>query len=202
MTGHAGGADGGGESETGPQTGPIRGSITVRPFAAIADRPRLKPEIEAIFFAASATRSFAGDAVRTAFRERWLGRFLDHFPDCAFLALDDDGAVAGYIVGALADPAKDPRFSDIGYFRDFGHLTARYPAHLHINLAANARNRGIGGRLIDAFCGHARTQGAPGVHAVTAEQSRNRSFYARNGFALQATVDRSGPAIVFLARAL
>ena len=154
------------------------------------------------FFSASATQSFASPASRAAFRQRWLGRYIEHFPECTFLALDHAGRVAGYIVGALADPALDPLFSDIGYFRTLAPLTARFPAHLHINLAADARNRGIGGRLIEAFCDHARAAGAPGVHVVTAEHSRNRSFYARLGFALEAKTTWNGQPIVFLARRL
>ena len=141
-------------------------------------------EIDAIFFEASATKSFASQASRAVFRERWLGRHLVHFPACTFLARDRAGTILGYVIGALDDPAHDPRFADIPYFRDFAHLTARYPAHLHINLAPAARNRGIGGRLVDAFCAHAAAQGKPGVHVVTSETSRNRSFYARQRFSL------------------
>ena len=142
------------------------------------------------------------DTVRAAFRERWLGRHLEHFPDCTFLAVDTTESVLGYVVGALDDPAKDPRFDDIAYFRDFAHLTNRFPAHLHINLAVGARNRGIGGRLIEAFCANARASGAPGVHVVTGETSRNRPFYARTGFEPQATLGPAGRGAVFLARAL
>lgn len=159
-------------------------------------------DVDAIFFGASATQDFASDTARAAFRERWLGRHLEHYPDCTFLAADADGTVLGYVVGALDDPAKDPRFADIPYFRDLAHLTARFPAHLHINLAPTARNRGIGGRLIAAFCAHARAKGAPGVHVVTSETSRNRSFYARLGFKLAATIGSAGRSAVFLARPL
>ena len=190
------------------------GSVAVEPFLllanrerlaskeGLADRGRLLAGIDAIFFAASATQHFEHETARQAFRERWLGRYIERFPECVFLALDTGGEVAGYIVGALADPAADPAFADISYFRELAALTARFPAHLHINLAAHARNQGLGGRLIEAFCEHARTQGAPGVHAVTAEQSRNRSFYARHGFAPEAATSWNGHAIVFLARRL
>ena len=181
-------------------------------LAAIKGWQRHLPALDAIVFAASATQSFARESDRQAFRQRWLGRYLEHHPECAFLAFDGQdfsglgsdcvGTVAGYIVGALRDPANDPLFADIPYFRELSPLTARVPGHLHINLAADARNRGLGGQLIAAFCAHAQKAGAPGVHAVTAENARNRSFYARNGFALAATTQWNGQAIVFLARAL
>ena len=185
-----------------PERADAPATPVVQPLQTIKDWRRHIPAIDAVFFSASATQSFASVAARSEFRERWLGRYLEHFPDCAFVALDSAGAFAGYIIGALGDPAKDPLFADISYFRELGALTARFPAHLHINLAANARNRGTGAKLIEAFCAHARTHGAPGVHAVTSEQSRYRSFYARNGFAVEATLNRNSPAIVFLARAL
>jgi GNAT superfamily N-acetyltransferase len=158
--------------------------------------------LDAIFFEASATRSFPDEAARAAFRERWLGRYLAAFPQLAFIAVSPSGRCVGYVVGALDDPARDPRFSDIGYFRDLAEWTARYPAHLHINLAPEARGLGVGTRLVAAFAAAARARGAPGLHVVTAEGSRNRSFYARAGFALAATRQWNGHAIVLLAKPL
>ena len=169
-------------------------------FSSIADRATLGPEIDAIFFAASATQSFQSEAARAAFRERWLGRYLAAFPDCVFLARDRSGSIIGYVAGSLGDAAQDSRFADISYFQDVAHLTRTYPAHLHINLAADARNRGIGGRLIEAFCNHAMDQDSTGVHVVTAETSRNRTFYARQGFELRATLGHPGRGIVFLGK--
>jgi GNAT superfamily N-acetyltransferase len=158
--------------------------------------------IDAIFFEASATQSFAGDAERAVFHERWLGRYLADFTDGCFVALGPDGRVLGYVVGATTDPARDPRFADIGYFSVLAAETRRFPAHLHINLAPEARNKGLGGRLIEAFCAHARAKGAHGVHVVTAAASRNRTFYARAGFTHVVEADWNGHAIVFLGRTL
>jgi hypothetical protein len=54
--------------------------------------------------------------------------------------------------------------------------------------------------LIDAFVADARGAGLPGVHLVTGRHSRNRSFYARNGFEEIAGLDWGGTAIVMLGR--
>lgn len=178
------------------------GEVRVVAWSQLADTERLMPGLDAIFFASSATQSFSKVADRLAFRERWLGRFLDGFPEAAFVALDEDAEIVGYVVGALSDPACDPRFADIAYFAKLAHLTPSYPAHLHINLAARARNRGIGGRLVAAFCRHARERGAEGVHVVTAKASRNRTFYARNGFSVLAELGEPGREIVMLGRNL
>jgi GNAT superfamily N-acetyltransferase len=158
-------------------------------------------ELDPIFFESSLTKSFADQAARSAFHERWLGRFLARWPELAHVALSDAGPIVGYIVGAHADPARDPAFADIGVYRELAHLTPQYPAHLHINLAAAARSRGTGSRLVEAFVGDARRAGLPGVHLVTGRDSRNRSFYARNGFLCAAEITWGGTPIVMLARA-
>ncbi len=157
--------------------------------------------MDPIFFEASLTKSFADDAARAAFRERWLGRFLDRWPELAHIAAAKNGAIIGYIVGAHTDPARDPAFSDIGFYRELSHLTPHFPGHLHINLAAEARSLGIGSQLMTAFVNDARGAGLPGVHLVTGRDSRNRSFYARNGFHCAAGLIWGGTPIVMLARA-
>jgi GNAT superfamily N-acetyltransferase len=160
-------------------------------------------QVDAIFFASSGRSSFASPEDRAAFRERWLGRYLKGGSDVVLIADDRSGAVAGYLVGALDDPAGQERFADIDYFRGaFRDLCRRYPAHLHINLAAAARNRGIGARLIAAFAGYAAAAGAPGLHVVTAKGARNVRFYARCGFAEAGATSWNGREVVFLAKPL
>ena len=84
-------------------------------------------QVEAIFFEA-AGRSYAPGPERKAFRERWLGRYLDGSQDAVFLALDGRQQVAGYLVGAVENPALQARFADIGYFRkEFADLCAQFP---------------------------------------------------------------------------
>jgi GNAT superfamily N-acetyltransferase len=174
---------------------------TIAPWTGTADPAALVPGLEAIFFAAAA-RPYPPGPEREVFRERWLGRYLSHDAKHLFVALDPGGGVAGYLAGALDDPAKAPRFRDIAYFETWAHLTARFPAHLHINLAPQARNHGLGRRLVEAFCAHAAAHGAPGVHVVTAEAARNVRFYTRAGFTRQSTLPNDGKPLVFLARPL
>jgi GNAT superfamily N-acetyltransferase len=147
---------------------------------------RIVARLDEIFFASSATQTFADEAARAAFRERWLGRYLAQDAQHAYLAVVDPGGevedVAGYLVGSLDDPAQAQRFADLGYFRDMAHLTARYPAQLHINLAPEWRGQGIGRELVAAFCTHAKGAGVPGVHVFTSRGMRNVRFYADCGF--------------------
>jgi len=159
--------------------------------------------VDAIFFEASRRHSFASPDERAAFRERWLGRYLRGGSDVVLVAEDRQGTVAGYLVGAVDDPAEQDRFADIGYFRaDFRSLCRRYPAHLHINLAPGFRSRGIGARLISAFAVRAAEAGALGMHVVTAADARNVRFYARCGLTELATTAWNGRQVAFLAKSL
>jgi GNAT superfamily N-acetyltransferase len=163
----------------------------------------LADQIDAIFFEASGRSAFASPEERTAFRERWLGRYLAGGSDVVLIVQSPEGAVAGYLVGALEDPAGQDRFADIGYFRAaFRDLCRRYPAHLHINLAPAFRSRGIGACLIAAFAARAAAAGAPGFHVVTARDARNVRFYRSCGLGALATTSWNGRELVFLGRAL
>jgi GNAT superfamily N-acetyltransferase len=164
--------------------------------------PARLAQVDAIFFEASG-RAFPSAPERAAFRERWLGRYLEGGTDVVLLALDAEGAVAGYLVGALQDPAEQQRFADIDYFRGgFRELCRRYPAHLHINLAPASRKRGLGARLIGTFAARAAAGGAPGMHVVTASSARNVRFYLRCGLAELGSTRWHGREVLFLARAL
>src|SRR5262245_15009422 len=125
--------------------------VSIHRWLSLPYRERFLPGIDAVFFEASSTQSFANDAERATFRERWLGRYLTHYPGCAYVAVAPDGDVAGYLVGSLDDPAITPLFADIGYFARFAPLTADYPAQLHVNLAPLWRGQGVGKKLVDAF---------------------------------------------------
>jgi GNAT superfamily N-acetyltransferase len=160
-------------------------------------------QVDAIFFEASGRTGFASPEERAAFRERWLGRYLRGGTDVVLVAETASGVVAGYLVGAVTDPAEQERFADIAYFRGaFRSLCRRYPAHLHINLAPAFRSGGIGGRLVAAFAAHAAAAGAPGFHVVTARAARNVRFYQRCGLAEVGATCWNGRDVVFLAKGL
>lgn len=171
-------------------------------LASDPERDRLIAELDQIFFSSSARQSFASTEEKAQFRDRWLGRYLRHFPQHALVALDGERRVAGYLVGSLDDPARDPLFADLAFLAHFRDLTARYPAQLHVNLDADRRGRGIGARLVAAFADMARASGAPGVHVVTTRGARNVGFYLANGFLERGAVETDGRALLFLGRDL
>ena len=191
-----------GAGYAGAMTMPLehRLSFTIRRYADVAGAPGLRAALDAIFFEASNTKSFASEEARVVFRERWLGKYLTHDPDWAYVAQRTDGHIAGYLAGSLSDPALTPRFSEIPYFAAFKDLTRRYPAHLHVNLAGGQRSQGIGSALVERFVRDASDAGAPGVHVVTSRGARNVGFYARNSFLEVGAHGEGAREIVFLGR--
>lgn len=165
-------------------------------------RDRLRGELDHIFFSSSARQTFDSADDRMAFHERWLGRYLEHFPQHALVALDETDRAVGYVIGSLEDPARDPLFADVAVLQHFRALTARYPAQLHINVDADCRGRGVGARLIAAFSDMVQRAEAPGVHAITARGMRNVGFYLANGFRELGATAIDGLELLFLGRDL
>lgn len=176
-----------------PHTHVTGSEVAVRRWRDVADREQLVGSLDEIFFEASNTKSFASEEARSAFRERWFGRYLANHPQWAYVAQAADGTVAGYLVGALDEPSG---------IDDFASAAQAFPAHLHINLAPRFRNRGIGAQLIEAFAADAKRAGAKGMHVVTSADARNVRFYERVGFKPQASTTVNGSELVFLGRTL
>ncbi len=180
----------------------IKQPVAIVSFSSVAGDAAAMAAIDHVFYSSSNTQSFPSETARLAFRERWLGRYLENVPECCFVAVAATGQAVGYICGSLHDPARDPLFADLPHFAAFAHLTPRFPAQLHVNLDASARGQGIGSRLIDTFVASVRAAGAPGVHAISSRGARNIGFYTANGFPEAGAAAMGGIELVFLARNL
>ncbi len=178
------------------------GALWISRLQDLDDASEAVRAIDAIFFESSSVQHFESDAAQRSFRERWLGRYLSRYPDEVFVALAHGDDVIGYLVGCLDDPLRDPLFADIPYFGAFAPLLSSYPAHLHINVTAAWRSRGIGAQLIEAFASHVAASGTPGMHVVTAEGVRNNGFYLARGFRQLATAEWNGKRVAFFGRKL
>ncbi len=66
---------------------------------------------------------------------------------------------------------------------------ARFPAHLHVNVAAGRRGQGLGRRLIEAYLEQLCALGLPGVHLnTTSENEVACRLYENMGFRLLSSV--------------
>jgi len=156
--------------------------VEIQKADEIADFASHLSEIDDIFFESSAKRDFSSHKERLSFREKWLGRYILKHRESFFVALDDAGRAAGYLAGCLENPTKLNHFNDIAYFSYIDDICRNYPAHLHINIAAQYRNRGLGAALVERFAGWARFQSVEGIQVVTSSTSRSIPFYRRSGF--------------------
>lgn len=177
-------------------------AVDIRTWRDVRDREAVRLGVDAIFFETSARKTFDSEAERAGFRDRWIGRYLDRWPELAFVALSADGEPLGYLVGCLEDPAPSPFFADDPSFQNFRQETARFPAHLHVNVTEAARGEGVGGLLVARFVATAQAKGAPGLHVMTAEGMRNVGFYLGLGFHEAARLAQSGRTLLFLALSL
>jgi ribosomal protein S18 acetylase RimI-like enzyme len=165
-------------------------------------RDRVIEAARAVFWETAQQTDFSTQEERDAYEWRYFGYYLEGEPSSFMVAVDDGGATADYGVnadGGTADRGNSPTV--LGYICGvtdtrnhpelyrvaphiavFDDLYGRYPAHLHINLTAASRGRGLGGALIGALETRVRRAGASGLHLVTSPDARNVTFYHRNGF--------------------
>ena len=146
-------------------------------------------------------------------------------PDNVLVA-EDEGGLAGYIVGthdsdAFAErldrewwPALQARYADSAGMtpadkgriaaimkpqRSPADLVATYPAHIHMNLLAQLRGQRVGTRLLQAWIDQARAKGVTGIHlGASATNTGGIAFWTRSGF----TPLREEPGVVWFGMSL
>jgi GNAT superfamily N-acetyltransferase len=131
-----------------------------------------------------------GDDERVEFAERWVGPYRVLRPASSFVA-QEGGRLVGYLTGSpdsLAFEEERRRaFKPEPDAREFFpmdfrlELWSRHPAHLHMNVAASARRRGVGAALLAAFFAALREAGAPSVHVICGEAAS--TYWKKAGFA-------------------
>jgi hypothetical protein len=136
-------------------------------------------EIKDIFFESSSKKIFKDEREKEKFFYKYLGYYIDHFPDWIFLYFDSK--VRGYVVASPTDP--DAKLLNLqphlGLFKD--HFKS-FPAHLHINCHIDSRGQGIGAQLIDWVLNQLKFHGIKGIHVITSPDAISRSFYRKLNF--------------------
>jgi ribosomal protein S18 acetylase RimI-like enzyme len=139
----------------------------------------------------------------------YAGQYLSLAPDFALVA-ERDGAVVGYVLGALDSAAFEARCelewwpplralhplpgdgTDLDRvltglihhpYRTDERLLARYPSHLHINLLPSAHGCGLGRLLMATLMHRLAEAGSTGVHlGVDPRNDHAIGFYEHLGF--------------------
>lgn len=167
-------------------------------LTGLPDPVAARAALRVIFFQSTSRTAFADEDERERFFVTWTGWYLDNAPRDVWFLPDGGGGYAGYLTGCRDSAAVDGPGRVIPKYGVFADLFAAFPAHLHINLAPDARGLGLGRRLIDAFAADCISDGLAGMHVVTGVGARNAAFYTRAGFIH--AVER-GP-LLFLGRPL
>lgn len=137
-------------------------------------------ELDEIFFESSTKKDFKDAAEKEAFKWKYLGFYLTHYPELLFVALKDE-KLLGYCLGTPVSLRSD-LIQIQPHLETFGQYLSIYPGHLHINCHSALRGQGIGSKLISEFIKSLKLLGLPGCHIMTGPYSMNRAFYSRLGF--------------------
>ena len=147
----------------------------------------LRDQVEEIFFESSTKKKFTNNKERDDFLWKYLGFYLAHYPEYAWVFLSGS-KVLGYVIGMpfTHDPTL---FSLQSHLKKFEFLFDAYPAHLHINCHIDSRGKGVGRCLLEQLFEQMRLEHIPGVHILTGKTSDNRHFYEKLGFSYSYTSD-------------
>lgn len=156
-----------------------------------------KPQVDEIFFESSAKKDFKNEEEKEAFRYKYLGFYLEKYPDLALMAGEE--RILGYTVGAL--DSKDQGLQRIQpHLNLFQEYFDKFPAHLHINCHALSRGMGIGSFLIKELEKLFAVHGVIGYHIMTSPDARSRDFYQKLGLHFEVIKEFHGTEILFMGK--
>ncbi len=161
--------------------------------------PQDLSELREIYFESSAKKDFQNEAEKEAFYQKYLGHYLDHFPEFVWVARE--GRILGYMVAAPV--TQDPDLYHIQpHLQVFEAYFKEYPAHLHVNFHPMARGMGLGSKLFSELEKQFQGMKIRGIHIMTGPDSRNKMFYQRLGFNFEKTLDFRGNPILMMGKSL
>lgn len=156
--------------------------------------------IENIFFSTSSKKTFVSEVEKLAFKNKYLDYYLENYPDFFYVSIDE-GIVIGYLCCCPNTIEDDYFINTFKYYESLSEkILLEYPAHLHINLAKECRGKGVGSKIIDMLCVDLFGHNIRGVHIFTTPDNENVSFYSRNLFCDELTVEYHENKLLFLGR--
>lgn len=156
-------------------------------------------EVREIFFESSSRKVFASEEERQSFFYKYVGIYLEHYPQFAFVAVEH--RVLGYVLGAPL--TNDPALLKVQpHLALFGAWFEIYPAHLHINCHVDARGKGLGKRLVERLEKLVKAIRINGLHIMTGVDAENKNFYLRLGFQVETVQNFHGSEILLMGKKL
>lgn len=163
------------------------------------------PQVREIFFETSARKLFRDQAEKDRFFFNWMDFYIKNYPAQLLLAVESTPQlevapkVMGYLTGCNDSRAAAVTLNTrIRSFPIFEDLFKDFPAHFHINFDPAYQGQGIGSALVNQYKALLAGIDCSGVHIVTAADSRNVTFYFRNGFTEQWERDYLGSRLKFM----
>jgi GNAT superfamily N-acetyltransferase len=155
-------------------------NLIINFLSPLVHQYNLRNQVEEIFFESSTRKEFIDNKERDEFLWKYLGFYLTHYPEYAWVFLSGS-KVLGYIIGMpfTHDPTL---FSLQSHLKNFESLFIDFPAHLHINCHVDSRGKGVGRCLVEQLLGQLKVENISGVHIMTGHSSENRYFYEKLGF--------------------
>lgn len=149
------------------------------------------------------TKTFASEKEKEAFYVKWVKVYEDHFPDLFWLEIENENKVTGYLtVCPDSEKAISLIQPSIRYYDLFADHFARFPAHLHINVAPGNQGKGIGRRLISAAVSELGNRRIHGLHLITSPTAKNVPFYRTLDFRFEIERKYSEIPLLFMGRTL
>lgn len=173
-------------------------SATVVPYLSV--KGKVEEELKEIFFESSTKKEFKDEAEKEAFYFKYLGFYLSHYPELAWVALQKE-KVLGYVV--VAPETNTSELQKIQpHLSVFHKDSEKFPAHLHINCHFESRGMGVGKALVETVIDALKTKNIKGLHIMTGPASKNRSFYKKLGFEYETESNFHGSPILFMGKSL
>lgn len=156
--------------------------------------------IDKIFFNTSSKKVFKSISEKEKFKYKYMGYYLKNYSEYFYVATLNE-KVVGYLCCCPNTLQDDYFFNISGYYNIIDkNKIIEYPAHLHINLTQECRGRGIGSIMIKTLCQKLALQSLSGIHVFTTPDSLNVSFYRKNDFRDELTVEYHDSNLLFLGR--
>lgn len=156
----------------------IDDKYTVKTFLELNDSEILA--VNNIFFESSGKKQFPSKKEKEEFQYKYLDFYKVFYPHYFFVLCDEKPV--GYTCGVPEILKAKKLFEITQHLHAFKEMYKELPGHLHINMAAESRGKGLGTVLINQFEKALIKDKIKGLHIITSPNARNCTFYLKNDF--------------------